>query len=337
MLTVSKWNSAKRAIFVAICVLLAPLPRVNAATAALDFENLPAGTTITTQYTSRGVRFAGAFLATHEAASSGTRVLRSLSPAVEIFTARPFRMDFLNPQRHVQFFAMSPATARIGTLRVFSSGNTMIAQDGPKLVNADKFTTLFQVSLPAARIRRAELRLEGAAHFAIDDLSFGTTPATGPPVRVIDLNQPAARENASIHGRFSPEFHIGVPPPSAASGTPPAGDGDEPEMGLEGAPVIEKDLNPGTSTEIVTQLSGRHGVAGSVRWSGTSAPLQVRLSANGTVLANGKTYALGETRGGADVLAVANNGGAVKLSVTNISGVRVKVRLILNFIRGEAQ
>lgn len=335
MLTISKWNRARRSIFVAICVFLAPLPRVTAATAALDFENLPAGTTITTQYANRGVRFAGAFLAAHEAARSGTRVLWSVSPSAEVFTPVPFRMEFTTPQRHLQLFAMSPEIARNGTLRVFGTGGTVIAQDGPKLVRVNNFHTLFQVSVPTARIRRAELRLDGASHFAIDDLSFGTTPSTGPPIRVVELNQPAPRDNKSVTGKFSTEFRIGVPPPSTASGTPAAGDSDEPELGLEGAPVIEKDLDPGASTELVKQLSGRHGLAGTVRWSGTSAPLRVRLLANNAVLANGKTYQLGENRGGANVSAVANNGGQVKLSVTNISGVRVKVRLILNFIRNQ--
>ena len=335
MLTSSRWNSVRCAIFVAICVFLAPLPPATAATTALDFENLPAGTVVTNQYVNRGVRFASAFLATHQAARSGTRVLRSINPAVEVFTPIPLRMQFTTPQRHVQFFAMSPGTARKGTLRVFDVGGAVLAQDGPRLVAADKFTTMFQVSVPLPRIRRAELRLDDAAHFAIDDLNFGTTPATTPPVKVIELNQPAARNNASVAGKFSTEFRIGVPPPAAASGTPAAGDSDEPEIGLEGAPVTERDLNPGASTEIVMQLSGRHGLAGSVRWSGTSAPLQVRLLANGAVVANGKTYALGENRGGADVLGVANNGGEIKLSVRNISGVPVKVRLILNFMRSQ--
>jgi hypothetical protein len=335
MLTSSKWNRARRSIFVAICVFLAPLPRVNAATAALDFENLPPGTTITTQYANQGVRFSGAFLAAHEAARSGTRALWSISPSAEVFTPVPFRMEFTTPQRQLQLFAMSPGTARNGTLRVFSASGTVIAQDGPKLVTANKFHTMFQVSLPAARIKRAELRLDSASRFAIDDLSFGTTPSNGPPIRVVELNQPTPRDNKSVTGKFSTEFRIGAPPPSTGSGTPAAGDNDEPELGLEGAPVIEKDLDPGASTELVKQLSGRHGLAGTVRWSGTSAPLQVRLSANNAVLANGKTYSLGENRGGADVLAVANNGGQVKLSVRNISGVRVKVRLILNFMRGQ--
>ena len=334
MLTSSKWKKAGRSIFVAICVFITPLPQVNAATTALDFENLPAGTTVNNQFANRGVRFASAFLATHPAAHSGTRVLFSTRPNAGVSPV-PFKMEFSTPQRHIQLFAMSPGSARNGTLRVFGPGGNFIAQDGPRLVAADKFTTLFQVSLPAAQIKRAELRLDGGLRFAIDDLNFGTTPSTGPPIRIVESNQPAPRDNKSVTGNFSTEFRIGVPPPAPATGTPAPGDNAEPEIGLEGAPVIERDLDPGTSTEVVKQLSGRHGLIGSVRWSGTAAPLRVRLSANGAVLANGKTYVLGQNRGGADVIAVANNGGEAKLTVTNISGVRVKVRLILNFIRNQ--
>ena len=336
MLTGSTCKRARLWIVVGLFILLAPLPVVNSATTALDFENLAPGTIVTMQYASRGVRFNSAFLATHPAARSGTRVLRTISPTAEVFTPIPFKMEFLTPQRHVLLFAMSPATARNGTLRVFDATGNMIAHDGPRLVAADKFTTMFHVSLPAARIKRAELRLDGAAHFAIDDLSFGTTPSTGPPVRVTEVRQPAARDNAAVTGKFSTEFNIGKPPASVATGTSPDEE-NEADIGLEGAPVIERDLDPGTSTELVKHVDGRHGLAASVRWIGTSAPLQVRLMLNGSVLANGKTYRLGENRGGANVSGVANTAGDVKLSVTNISGVRVKVRLILNFIRNQGQ
>ena len=331
MRTGSRWNGARRWILVAAGVFLAPLALVDAATAVLDFENLPAGTMVTTQFLSRGVRFASGFLADHPAAHSGTRVLRSLNPNQEVFTAIPLKMEFVSPQRHVRLFAMSPGAARKGTLRVFDSSGAVIAHDGPKLIAADKFTTMFAVNVAVPRIKRAELRIDGAAHFAIDDLEFGTSPLN--TARVVEERQPAARDNVAVNGNFPTVFRLGRPPASTASGTPEA-DEEEAELNLENTPVLEKDIDPGTSAEITKQIDGRRGLFGSVRWIGTSAPLRVKLSLNGSSLANGKTYGLGGNRGGANVAGVANTGGNVKLSVTNISGVRVKVRLILTLAKG---
>jgi hypothetical protein len=338
MLTGSKWNSARRWILVVVCVFHAPLALVTAANAVLDFENLPAGTTVTTQYLSRGVRFASAFLTTHPAARSGTRVLRTVSPNAEVFTPIPFKIEFLAPQRHVQLFAMSPAIARNGTLRAFDVSGAVIAKDGPKLVAADKFTTRFKVNVPVARIRRVELRLDGASHFAIDDLKFGTSPLTAEPlVELTETRQPAARDNVAVTGKFPAEFPIGPPPASAASGSPAPQDDAEKDFEIEGAPPVEKDLEPGASAELVKHVAGAHGFLGSVRWIGTAGALRVKLSLNGSTLAAGKTYALGGNRGGANVSGVANTAGDVKLSVTNTSGVRVKVRLILSFIPKSGQ
>ena len=74
------------ASIVARCIQVAAFATIlsaGGATAAptlLDFEDLPAGTIITTQYGPRGVLFRQAYLDADPAAHSGTRVLRSVKP-----------------------------------------------------------------------------------------------------------------------------------------------------------------------------------------------------------------------------------------------------------------
>jgi hypothetical protein len=172
------------------CLLAVPLTWLwigsgaLAAPTILDFEDLPAGTTVTAQYGPRGVVFQQHFIDTDAAARSGTRVLRTVPPASEVFTAIPLVMTFTGAQARVKLFAGSRNVAVNGTLIAFDSEGAIVAQDGPRLVAADVFTTLFEVidADAAASIVRAELRLDNAAHFAIDDLEFeGEPPAPPPP------------------------------------------------------------------------------------------------------------------------------------------------------------
>jgi hypothetical protein len=304
----------------------------------LDFENLPAGTTVNDQYVRQGVRFSSAHLAADPAARSGTRVLRTVSPTAEVFTPIPLRMAFIKPQARVKLFAMSPGTARNGTLRAFDASGAAIAQDGPRLVAADKFTTMFEVVVSAPRITRAELQLEGASHYAIDDLEFDTSPTpTTPSVRVVEMRQPSAKDNAAVSGKFPAEFGIRKLPELIPSKSPDTEREAEERFNIESAPAVEKDLAPGASAELLARVAGRTGLAGSVRWIGTAAALQVTLSLNGSRVASGKTYTLGASRGGADVGGVAETAGDVRLSVTNTSKVRVKVKLTLGLVRGQVR
>ena len=335
MRTGSTWMRAPKSwILIAGCAFLAPLAQVTPT--VLDFENLPAGTTVNDQYVRQGVRFSSAFLAADPAARSGTRVLRTVAPTAEVFTPIPLRMAFIKPQARVKLFAMSPGTARNGTLKAFDASGAVIGQDGPKLVAADKFTTMFEVAVSAPRVTRAELQLEGASHYAIDDLEFDTSPKpTTKPVQVIETRQPSARDNAAVSGKFPTEFRIGKPPElSKPSDTE---DQAEERFNIESAPAIERDLAPGASAELLARVAGRTGLAGSVRWIGTAAALPVTLSLNGSRVASGKTYALGTNRGGADVGGVAQTAGDVRLSVTNTSKVRVKVSLNLGLVRGQVR
>jgi hypothetical protein len=167
-----------------------------AAPTVLDFEDIAAGTRITTQYSQHGVLFRNNFLGTDPAAPSGTRVLRTANPADEIFTPIPLVMTFTSAaQSRVQLLATSGTIALTGTLVALDAAGNVVAQDGPKPVAANVFTTTFEVKDPDATpsITQAELRLENGIHFAIDDLAFEGAPSGGcplqPPPSVVEIRE----------------------------------------------------------------------------------------------------------------------------------------------------
>ena len=158
--------------------LVAP---ASAAPTLIDFEDQPPLTIITTQYGPKGVVFQDAFLAADLGGRSGTRALRSTNPSSEVFQPIPLVLLFTSPQARVTLFANSPGMARNGTLQAFDANGGLVAQDGPKLVAADAFTTQFEVTSPTPVITKAVLQVENAAHYAIDDLEFDGEPAAPPP------------------------------------------------------------------------------------------------------------------------------------------------------------
>jgi hypothetical protein len=317
--------------FAAVAHLASP---VSPAPTVLDFEDQPPFTTVTTQYGPRGVLFQGAFVATDLGGRSGTRCLRSIPPNAEVFQPVPLVITFTSPQARVTLFANSPGMVRNGTLQAFDASGGLVAQDGPKPVAADAFTTRFEVTSPTPAIAKAVLQLENAAHFAIDDLELDGEPAQSPrpPVEVIETRQPAAVDDRAVRGAF-PETFVVDPPPETATSRPPRADQgeDEPEerFDLEFAPSVERELAPGASAELRVAVGKKTGLAASVRWIGTSSPLAVALSVNGSNLLSGRSYTIGQNRGGVDLGGVAEAAGEAKLSVTNTSSTRVKVLLNL--------
>jgi len=166
----------------------------------LDFEDQPAGTTLTNQYASRGVLFNNAYLETDAAAHSGTRVIRQTKPGSEIFVIVPLVIQFTSPQARVRLFAGSQFDSENGTLKAFDSGGNLVGSDGPRLVQQNTFTTAFEVTAAAASIVRVEFQLENSSFASIDDLEFQGNPApplpTGPPV--VHLTQPVDGINVDI-------------------------------------------------------------------------------------------------------------------------------------------
>jgi hypothetical protein len=174
-----------------------------AAPTVLDFEDLPPGTTVTAQYGPRGVLFQQAYVAADPGAHSGTRVLWTTDPAIEIFTPVPLVMTFTSAQARVKLFAGSPGAAINGTLTAFDANGAVVASDGPKLVAQDVFTTPFEVTVATASITRAELQLEGSHSQPIDDLEFegeppGQVPTTPPVVQILSPASGVDRDLSQI-------------------------------------------------------------------------------------------------------------------------------------------
>src|SRR3982074_598760 len=111
----------------------------------VDFEDLAPGSMVAAHYGPRGVLFQNNFLGTDPAAHSGTHVLRTVSPAAEVFQPIPLVMTFTSRQSRVKLFAGSSNIALNGTLTAFDAANNVVVRDGPKLVAANVCSTMFEV------------------------------------------------------------------------------------------------------------------------------------------------------------------------------------------------
>jgi hypothetical protein len=178
-------------LLAAVIALTLLAPQAGEAEATLiDFEDLAPGTTVTTQYGDRGVLFFSNYLDSDPAARSGTRVIRSDNPTHE-FNPGPMVFGFTSGQRFVRLFAGFPVPID-GTMRAYDEFGGLIAQDGPKPVIPNAFTTPFEVSMVDPLIRRIELEMGTTAFEAFDDLEFDgegpPPPPTEPPV--VEITSP---------------------------------------------------------------------------------------------------------------------------------------------------
>ena len=168
----------------------------------LDFEDVAPGTTITTQYAPppRGVLFEGSYLETDAAAHSGTHVIREIKPGNEFYAIVPLVIRFTSPQARVKLFAGSQFDSENGTLKAFDSAGTVVASDGPRLVQQNTFTTAFEVTAATPSITRVEFQLENSSFASIDDLEFQGDPAAPLPTEapVVQLTQPVNGINVDI-------------------------------------------------------------------------------------------------------------------------------------------
>lgn len=270
----------------------------------LNFEDLAPGTVVNAQYGPRGVLFQNNFLGTDPAAHSGTHVLRTANPAEEIFTPIPLVMTFTSPQARVKLFASSSNIALNGTLTAFDAADNVVAQDGPKLVAANVFTTMFEVIDPdaAPSIMRAELRLENGVHFAIDDLEFEGEPPQEPPAPpVVEITAPLNGAELDvltidIAGTVTGEglrsavltMTYGQPPESTAppftSALTLTGTGTTRQFSLPGFTAVP--LGPITVTVTVENIGALTGT-GSVTFTNLPVAIRNRFAAEGGVASLG--------------------------------------------------
>lgn len=168
--------------------------------------------------------------------------------------------------------------------------------------------------------------------------SVGTVDVSVHPAdasaQVIEVRQRAITDDPAVNGDLESGWTV-TPAPE----TPPPLDDDEFEPDDLGgpavlhdmsfAPIVEEDLSPGASRQVELQLAGPSALMGSVRWIGTTTPLEVNLSLDGSSLATGGTYSFAADRGGYAAQTSTSAGGQATLSVTNTTGSAVTVRIVL--------
>lgn len=184
----------------ALVALALPATPVRAASTLLTFEDLPAATTVTTQYGARGVVFNRAWVASAgTTAHSPTRVLYAGNPAGE-FHPGAMTISFSSGQRLVRLFAgvqySSPVNA---TLTAYNSAGTVVGRVGPRSVSPGRVATLFELTTATAVIRRVDLLYDDGSFEIIDDLEFdGSVPPpvpTSPPL--VAISAPLAGQQFS--------------------------------------------------------------------------------------------------------------------------------------------
>jgi RHS repeat-associated protein len=150
----------------------------NAAPVTLDFEDLPAGTSVSNQYQSRGVIFSNHFIANGNGAGvpftphSGSQAL-TLASSSDEFRTGPIVAQFTRAMTTVTLFAGAPfdAPGQQGTLRAFDSQANLLATDGPKPLGP-ALDTPFSVSVSTATIASITFTQSPHSRPWIDDLTF---------------------------------------------------------------------------------------------------------------------------------------------------------------------
>lgn len=321
--------------FFLAAVMILSASTVMADLTVLDFEDLASGTTITGQYGCRGALFERAFLGNDPAARSGTRVLRTSPPTAEIFVEIPLIVRFTSAQARVKMFAGSPNVAALGRLTAFDADGAVVATDGPRLVAANVFTTMFQVTVPAPRITRVELQLEGRADQAIDDLEIEGDPPpcpVDPPVVKITSPPNGAEldtDTLDIAGTVTGESllpNLGVtlayrhPPESTAAPT-------RLDFALPGSGATRQFSLPGGfgglplgPITITAEAENAGGVKGSATSTVTNLPAAIRARFQ----SQGGQAALGQFRFGlsaGDCRIAVYDGGLISITGANVTHV----------------
>jgi LGFP repeat len=176
----------------------------------VNFDDLPAGTSVTTQYAARGVLFEGELIVLAPGAPSGTNVLEARGPLDDVNPVTTIHMRFTSGLTRVRVRAgVVSGGARHATLQVFDAHDHMLMSDGPRNVTQDQFTTVFGVNVASAVITRAELHMDGSGA-AIDDVELdGDAPAelpTTPPT--IQITSPTANLVIGANLGFVARVHV---------------------------------------------------------------------------------------------------------------------------------
>ena len=152
-----------------------------------------------------------------------------------------------------------------------------------------------------------------------------------PFAQVDEMRQRSVTEDPAVMGNFPNGWQIERPssPPPMPAAESELDEFQERLAKMQLAPIVMEDLAPGATRTVELPLGGPSGLSGLVRWVGTISPLKVTISLAGSPLATtGTTYHFGRDRAGSSLNAQTTAGGPATISVTNTSGVTVKLRII---------
>lgn len=220
----SLWTQSLKAVGLTLAPLLVLLGRPALAQTSIDFENLPAGTAVNTQYpgvTFNGSGATGAHISTGDVtAHSGSNVL-IVTPIADPAGGGPLTIKFTVPQKTVSLWAsyvLFPGNPQMTTL---PASLTAFDQSGAEVPGASvsmtvaggMFNAQLAVSSAQAVISSVTLTLGQGIFTAIDDLTFGggatVTPPSGPSVTItvpsdgatVDVTNGSLAVNGTVSGQ----------------------------------------------------------------------------------------------------------------------------------------
>lgn len=161
-----------------------------------------------------------------------------------------------------------------------------------------------------------------------------TRPVEGDrSVQVVEKRQRSITDDPAVKGDFPTNGWRVADGDRASPLQLPAEEDEVPEFAeafknTRAPKIIEEQLASGATRGVDLQLAGPSGLAGSVRWVGTTDALKVSIALGGSTLVTGTPYRLGTNRGGSYLGVRTTGGGHATLSVTNTSGVTVRVRVL---------
>lgn len=204
---------------------------------------------------------------------------------------------------------------------------------------AGAIVTLSSASEPIVTFVAPPTGTRLAFELAVNDGADEATADVNVAVNVVDSSaqvnerlQRSVTDDPAFLGQFPPTFGI----PDAGAGLPASPDGSEHEFvefeerfkQARSPGAFEDELPAGESRTLDVPIGGPSGLAVSARWIGTSEPLEVTLSLDGTELATAKTHTMGPTRGGAYANVATDTGGLASATVKNTSGETVRIRIV---------
>jgi hypothetical protein len=171
-------------------------------------------------------------------------------------------------------------------------------------------------------------------------MSDASKPPEGQTARIAEVRQRPLTDDPALSGRREHNWTLAVPPEMPSR--PPRDDRDDPDgpddrdtgafellPRVQFAPAVEAQLSPGATREVELQISNPSVLMATVRWIGTTSPLDVSLLLDGTILATGTNQSRSDNKGQSTLNVRTTGGGRATVTVTNTSGATVNVKIVL--------